>query len=158
MPTILITGANKGLGFGFAKRYAEDGWRVLASCRDINSAEELQELSKKYSKERIIINSLYPGCVADTKLFRDTPWLFRFLFPIFQKFITKGYVSQRLAGERVAQVATLKEYAKPAVHWSWGNRQKLGRKAFSQKLSKRIIDSDISRQTYELTRKLVGLA
>jgi len=118
----------------------------------------VQELSKKYSKERIIINSLYPGCVADTKLFRDTPWLFRFLFPIFQKFITKGYVSQRLAGERVAKVATLKKYAKPAVHWSWGNRQKLGRKAFSQKLSKRIIDSNISRQTYELTRKLVGLA
>ena len=117
----------------------------------------VQELSKKYSKERIIINSLYPGCVADTKLFRDTPWLFRILFPIFQKFITKGYVTQRLAGERVAQVATLKEYSKPAVHWSWGNRQKLGRKAFSQKLSKRIIDSDISRQTYELTRKLVGL-
>ncbi len=118
----------------------------------------VQELSKKYSKERIIVNSLYPGCVADTKLFRDTPWLFRFLFPIFQKFITKGYVTQRLAGERVAQVSTLKEYAKPAVHWSWGNRQKLGRKAFSQKLSKRIIDSKISRQTYELTRKLVGLS
>ena len=117
----------------------------------------VQELSKRYSKERIIINSLYPGCVADTKLFRDTPWLFRILFPIFQKFITKGYVSQRLAGERVARVATLKEYAKPSVHWSWGNRQKLGRKAFSQKLSKRIIDSNISKQTYELTRKLVGL-
>jgi len=117
----------------------------------------VQELSKRYSKNRIIINSLYPGCVADTNLFRDTPWLFRLLFPIFQKFITKGYVSQRLAGERVAQVASCKEYAKPAVHWSWGNRQKLGRKAFSQKLSKRIIDSDISRQTYELTRKLVGL-
>ncbi len=117
----------------------------------------VQELSKKYSKEKIIINSLYPGCVADTKLFRDTPWLFRFLFPLFQKFITKGYVSQRLAGERVAQVASLKAYAKPAVHWSWGNRQKLGRKAFSQKLSKRIIDSEISRQTFELTRKLVGL-
>ena len=117
----------------------------------------VQELSKRYSKEKIIINSLYPGCVADTKLFRDTPWLFRFLFPIFQKIITKGYVSQRLAGERVAQVASLKEYAKPAVHWSWGNRQKFGRKAFSQKLSKRIIDSDISKQTYELTRRLVEL-
>ena len=117
----------------------------------------VQELSKRYSKERIIINSLYPGCVADTKLFRDTPWLFRILFPIFQKFITKGYVSQRVAGERVAQVASFKEYAKPAVHWSWGNRQKSGRKAFSQKLSQRIINQDISRQTYELTRKLVEL-
>ena len=117
----------------------------------------VQELSKRYSKEKIIINSLYPGCVDNTKLFRDSPWLFRILFPIFQKYITKGYVSQRLAGERVAQVASLKKYAKPAVHWSWGNRQKHGRQAFSQKLSKRIIDSNISKQTYELTRKLVGL-
>ena len=116
-----------------------------------------QELSKRYPKEKIIINSLYPGCVAETKLFRNTPWLFRILFPIFQKFITRGYVSQRIAGERVAQVATFEAYAKPAVHWSWGNRQKTGRKAFSQKLSNRIIDSKISKQTYDLTRKLVGL-
>ena len=117
----------------------------------------VQELTKRFSKERIIINSLYPGCVADTNLFRDTPWLFKVLFPIFQKFITKGYVSQRVAGERVAQVASKKEFAKPGVHWSWGNRQKSGRKAFSQKLSKRIIDANISKQTYDLTKKLVGL-
>jgi len=117
----------------------------------------VQELSKRYPAEKIIVNSLYPGCVADTKLFRDTPWIFRFLFPIFQKFITKGYVSQRLAGERVAQVATYKEFAKPSVHWSWGNRQKTGRKAFSQKLSKRIIDTNTSQQTYDLTSQLVGL-
>jgi len=117
----------------------------------------VQELSKRYPKEKVIVNSLYPGCVADTNLFRDTPWLFRLLFPIFQKFITGGYVSQRVAGERVAQVATYKVYAKPGVHWSWGNRQKSGRKAFSQKLSKRIIDNKISMQTYELTKNLVGL-
>ncbi len=117
----------------------------------------VQELSKRYSKEKIIINSLYPGCVADTNLFRDTPWLFRLLFPIFQKFITKGYVSQRVAGERVAQIATYKEYAKPAVHWSWGNRQRAGRKAFSQKLSKRIVDPEISKQAFDLTKKLIGL-
>ena len=118
----------------------------------------VQELSKRYPKEKIIIHSLYPGCVADTNLFRDTPWLFRFLFPLFQKYITKGYVSQRLAGERVAQVATNKQYCKAAVHWSWGNRQKSGRKAFSQKLSKRIIDSKTSKETYDLTNVLVGLA
>ena len=117
----------------------------------------VQELSKRYPKEKIIVNSLYPGCVADTNLFRDTPWIFRVLFPIFQKFITRGYVSQRMAGERVAQVATYKEYAKSAVHWSWGNRQKAGRKAFSQKLSKRIIDTQTSKQTYDLTKNLVGL-
>ena len=100
---------------------------------------------------------MYPGCVADTNLFRNTPWLFRFLFPIFQKFITKGYVSERLAGERVAKVATFKVYALSAVHWSWGNRQRAGRRAFSQKLSTRIIDKMTSQQTFELTEKLLGL-
>jgi protochlorophyllide reductase len=66
-------------------------------------------------------------------------------------------VSQRLAGERVAQVETYKEFAKTSVHWSWGNSQKTGRKAFSKKLSKRIIDMKTSQQTYDLTSQLVGL-
>ena len=66
-------------------------------------------------------------------------------------------MSQRLAGERVAQVATYKKYAKPSVHWSWGNRQKTGRKAFSQKLSERIINTKTSKETYNLTKILVGL-
>ncbi len=34
MPTILITGANRGLGLEFARQYAADGWRVLATLRD----------------------------------------------------------------------------------------------------------------------------
>lgn len=41
MPTVLITGANRGLGFEFAKQYAADGWRVIAACRDPASAEDL---------------------------------------------------------------------------------------------------------------------
>ncbi|HLO77743.1 MAG TPA: SDR family oxidoreductase [Magnetospirillum sp.] len=34
MPAILITGANRGLGLEFARQYAADGWRVLATVRD----------------------------------------------------------------------------------------------------------------------------
>ena len=116
-----------------------------------------QELSKRFPPDKLITNSLYPGCVAKSKLFRNTPWIFRFLFPLFQKFITKGYVSERLAGKRVALVATHKEYAKSGVHWSWGNRQKFGKKVFSQKLSQRIVDPSTSSRVWELTKKLVGL-
>ena len=117
----------------------------------------VQEISKRFSSEKIICNSLYPGCVAKTKLFRSTPWIFRIFFPIFQRFITGGYVSERIAGERVALIATGSEYAQSGVHWSWGNRQKLGRKAFSQKLSERIIDPITSKKLWELSKKLVGL-
>lgn len=34
MPTILITGANRGLGLEFVRQYAAEGWRVLATVRD----------------------------------------------------------------------------------------------------------------------------
>ncbi len=33
MDTVLITGANRGLGLEFARQYAGDGWRVLACSR-----------------------------------------------------------------------------------------------------------------------------
>ena len=45
MPTILITGANRGLGLEFARQYAEDGWTVIACCREPANADELQALA-----------------------------------------------------------------------------------------------------------------
>lgn len=44
MPTVLVTGANRGLGLEFARQYAADGWRVLACVRDVAKAGALQKL------------------------------------------------------------------------------------------------------------------
>jgi NAD(P)-dependent dehydrogenase (short-subunit alcohol dehydrogenase family) len=44
MPTVLVTGANRGLGLEYARQYAADGWRVLACCRDPGKADELKKL------------------------------------------------------------------------------------------------------------------
>lgn len=34
MPTVLVTGASRGLGLEFVRQYAADGWRVIATVRD----------------------------------------------------------------------------------------------------------------------------
>jgi len=44
MPTILITGANRGLGLGLVKAYLKNGWEVTATCRYPDKAEALQAL------------------------------------------------------------------------------------------------------------------
>ncbi|MFL6829055.1 MAG: SDR family NAD(P)-dependent oxidoreductase, partial [Sphingomicrobium sp.] len=42
MPTVLITGANRGIGLEFARQYSKDGWNVIATARD--SSDELDAL------------------------------------------------------------------------------------------------------------------
>lgn len=45
MPTILITGANRGLGLEFCRQYATEGWQVLACCRNPETATQLANMS-----------------------------------------------------------------------------------------------------------------
>lgn len=44
MPTVLVTGANRGIGLEFVRQYATDGWRVVATCRRPEAADELNAL------------------------------------------------------------------------------------------------------------------
>jgi len=117
-----------------------------------------RELHRRFHADTgIVFNTLYPGCVADTPLFRHAPAAFRRIFPWFQKNITKGYVSQPLAGERTAQVVADAGFEASGVHWSWGNRQRQGRQAFSQPLSARASDAERNAKLWDLTAKLTGL-
>jgi len=45
MSTVLITGANHGLGLEFVRQYLDKGWKVLATCRAPQEASELIKLS-----------------------------------------------------------------------------------------------------------------
>ena len=105
----------------------------------------------------ITFSSLYPGCVADSPLFRNTPKAFQTIFPWFQKNIAGGYVTQALAGDRVAQVVADPDFAESGVHWSWGNRQKKDGQQFSQELSEKATDPETASRVWELSMKLVRI-
>ncbi len=55
--TVLITGANRGLGLEFVKQYAEAGWQVIACCRWPDEARELQALAER-SGDHVEIHQL----------------------------------------------------------------------------------------------------
>src|SRR4051794_3721234 len=50
MPSILITGANRGLGLEFARQYAANDYRVFATARSPQNASELGALAKAHPK------------------------------------------------------------------------------------------------------------
>ena len=54
--TVLITGANRGIGFEFVKQYAARGDRVIATCRNPDSAAELNALASEY--DNIVVERL----------------------------------------------------------------------------------------------------
>ncbi|MGQ0675658.1 MAG: SDR family oxidoreductase [Rhodospirillales bacterium] len=45
MATVLITGANRGIGLEFVRQYAADGWRVIAACRKPKKAKDVEQVN-----------------------------------------------------------------------------------------------------------------
>lgn len=76
MPSVLITGANRGIGLGLAQKFIQNDYKVIALCRqasselkssgarifenvDVRDAEALQKVQKELSSEKldILINN-----------------------------------------------------------------------------------------------------
>ncbi|MER0215570.1 MAG: SDR family NAD(P)-dependent oxidoreductase [Nitrosomonas sp.] len=57
MRTMLITGANRGIGLEFVRQYVADGWRVVACCRKPAAAEALNHLAAQYP-DQITVHAL----------------------------------------------------------------------------------------------------
>ncbi|MFC3678457.1 SDR family oxidoreductase [Ferrovibrio xuzhouensis] len=72
MPTLLITGANRGIGFELTKRYLADGWDVIACCRDPKAATALAALKGNITLEALEVTD---DAAIDTLAakYRDRP-------------------------------------------------------------------------------------
>ena len=114
----------------------------------------MQEFHRRFHEETgITFASLYPGCIATTGLFREHIPLFRLLFPPFQRFVTKGFVSEAESGKRLAQVVGDPSLTKSGVYWSWNKDSA----SFENQLSQEASDPEKARKLWDLSEKLVGL-
>ncbi len=66
MPTIVITGANRGIGLEFVRQYAAEGWSVIATVRDLDAAGELRAI-----KGDVRVETLAVADLADVERFAD---------------------------------------------------------------------------------------
>jgi len=115
-----------GYGFDGAKAY-KDSKLCLMMMSNV--------LHAKYHKlSGVSFSSIYPGCIAESPLFREKRKWFRKYFPIFMKFITGGFVSEQEAGQRLMQVAHDPRCSKSGVYWSWngGPRENRGIEAIEK--------------------------
>jgi len=134
----------------------------------------VSELHRRYHEDTgIVFSSMYPGCIAETALFREKRQWFRKLFPVFMKYVTGGYVGEEEAGERLAQVIDDPQCNKSGVYWSWnGGAQTVGRwspdgkprgaggsggEIFENQQSDAVKDIETAKKMWELSKKAVGL-
>ncbi|KAL7512786.1 hypothetical protein ACHAXN_010770 [Cyclotella atomus] len=110
-----------GYGFIGAKAYKDSKLCLMMMSNFLHS---------KYNRNTgISFSSIYPGCIAETPLFREKRAWFRKYFPIFMKYITGGYVGVEEAGQRLFQVAHDPRCSKSGVYWSWNGGPREGRGA-----------------------------
>jgi protochlorophyllide reductase len=110
-----------GYGFIGAKAYKDSKLCLMMTAN---------YLHYKYHKlTGVSFCSMYPGCIAESPLFREKREWFRTYFPIFMKFITGGFVGEHEAGQRLFQVAHDPRCSKSGVYWSWNGGPREGRGA-----------------------------
>jgi protochlorophyllide reductase len=136
-------------------------------------------LHDRYHKQTgVAFSSIYPGCIAETPLFREKrPW-FRKYFPIFMKYITGGFVGEAEAGQRLFQVAHDPRCAKSGVYWSWNGGPREGRgdealekdgqilggggagggwdSIFENDQSDKVLDKDLANDLFKYSTKITG--
>ena len=135
----------------------------------------VSELHRRYHEDTgIVFSSMYPGCIAETALFREKRQWFRKIFPLFMKYVTGGYVSEIEAGERLAQVIDDPKCSKSNVYWSWNGKANTvgyinnegyvagaggsGGEIFENEQSDAVQDEVMARKMWKLSKAAVGLS
>jgi len=145
-----------------AKKF--DGAKAYKDAKALNMMTVLELHRRLGDKTRTTFNSMYPGCIANTQLFREKrDWFRYFFFPTLMKAIG-SYVSQAEAGERLAQVIDDPKTNKGGVYWSWngnakaigvGNAGGSGGELFENEFSGMINDKRLAAMSYDYSMEAI---
>src|SRR5690348_18490079 len=56
-PRVLVTGASRGIGLELVRQYADDGWQVVATCRDPEGAADLRDVAAR-TRDTVVVHRL----------------------------------------------------------------------------------------------------
>ena len=108
-----------GFNFNGAKAYKDTKMCLMMTSNTLHD--------RYHRSTGIAFSAIYPGCIAESPLFREKrPW-FRKYFPVFMKYVTGGFVGEVEAGQRLGQVVADPRCSKSGVYWSWNGGPRQGR-------------------------------
>jgi len=119
----LAAGGAKASAMAASPSEAFDGAKAYKDAKALNMMTVLEMHRRFHEETGVVFSSIYPGCIAETNLFREKRQWFRDIFPVFMKTIG-AYVSEEEAGERLAQVIRDPQCTKSGVYWSWNGNAK----------------------------------
>jgi len=158
-----------GYNFNGAKAYKDTKLACMMTCNMLHE--------RFHRSTGIAFSSVYPGCIAETPLFREKRSWFRQLFPIFMKYVTGGYVGEEEAGQRLFQVLHDPRCRKSGVYWGWNGGPREGREdslemggqisgaggagggwdsVYENDQSDKVLNKDLMMKLWEYTTEITG--
>ena len=104
---VLITGANRGLGFEFARQYSAEGWRIFAACRNPATADELGRLAQdRRGRLNVVATD-----VADDESVKNALMVSEGLISKIEALLVRGFAND-LLNTRMESILPRKKSAK----------------------------------------------
>lgn len=156
-----LSGLAAGLGPQTTGMVDSGPFEPTKAYKDAKAANVLtmKALSDRYRRDGVTSVAIFPGCVADSNLFREKRGWFRYVFfPILQKYITRQYVPNDEAGRRVAEVATQGQFSDSGSYYQWRGKYTEGREKTKPQVIEPTYEIDKADQLYELSLDLIDQA
>jgi protochlorophyllide reductase len=156
-----LSGLAAGLGPRTTGMMDGGPFEPTKAYKDAKAANVLtmKALSDRFTRDGVTSVAIFPGCVADSNLFREKRGWFRYVFfPILQKYITRQYVPNNEAGRRVAEVASRGQFSDSGSYYQWRGKYTEGREKTKPQMIEPTHEVDKAEKLYELSVDVIDEA